>query len=115
MSGCVSDVQLVTGTTQLRTAGTHPNVAAGRFLGESGTMLVPLALEEKVTSLRMGELREDEQWSQAQQMEGWTSSQMSSACSSPLLYPLHRRGHGIPQMGSPHCLGLTLLVGLPKT
>lgn len=64
---------------------------------------------------RMGELREDEQWSQAQQMEGWTSSQMSSACSSPLLYPLHRRGHGIPQMGSPHCLGLTLLVGLPKT
>ena len=78
-------------------------------------MLVPLALEEKVTSLRMGELREDEQWSQVQQMEGWTSSQMSSACSSPLLYPLHRRGHGIPQMGSPHCLGLTLLVGLPKT
>lgn len=41
MSGCVSDVQLVTGTTQLRTAGTHPNLAAGRFLGELGSMLVP--------------------------------------------------------------------------
>lgn len=77
--------------------------------------ILSMALEEKIVASQMGELREDEQWSQAQQMEGWTSSQMSSACSSPLLYPLHRRGHGIPQMGSPHCLGLTLLVGLPKT
>ena len=73
MSGCVSEGQLVTGSTQLRTAGTHPNGLQEDSLVSPGAcsphmFILSVALEERVTAPRVDELREDEQWSQAQQL-----------------------------------------------
>ena len=110
----------VTGSTELRTAGTHQPLVTGRFLGEfedpcPHIFILSSALEEEGCGPIMNSTRLDNGAGRMQPAAAWLDlqSERGLLLSSSALSP----GEGVGSLRWDHhtALTLTLLAGLPET